>query len=120
MRYRLNIKIRVSRRICNSRRILSVDTQRTRKKLISELEAIFELSSMYARGRIKWVTGDDGKPRLLTIIERQFYARIAAFTVEIINSVAKAIDERQIDADLDKLEQILNKLPIAAKTMVEL
>jgi len=115
LRYRLNVKARVINRIYNTRRILSVNTQRTRQKLISELEEIFELSSTYARGRITWVTSDDDKPRLLTIVEKQFYARIAVFTVQIINSIEKAIDERQIDADLDKLEQMLNKTQTTAK-----
>lgn len=117
MRYRLNVKTRVNKRISNTRQILSVNSQRTRRKLIYELEEIFELSSVYARGRINWVTGDDGKPRPLTIVEKQFYARIAAYTVQIINSVAKAIDERQIIADLDKLEQMLNETPIKARTI---
>ena len=46
----VTLRKRVSNRICASRRILPVDTQRTRKKLIEQLEVVFETASNYARG----------------------------------------------------------------------
>ncbi len=91
------------------RRILHVDTQHTRKKLLVQLEELFQISSNYARGKVKHVIDETGKERPLTIAERQFYARIAAYTAQIINNLAKGIDERQIDQDLNKLEAMLNK-----------
>jgi hypothetical protein len=42
-------------------------------------------------------------------VERQHWARIAAYTAQIINNIAKEIDERQINLDLDKLEAMLIK-----------
>jgi len=102
-------KVRVSIRISKARHILSVDTERTRRKLIVQLEEIFHIASDYARGKIDRVTVDDGKKRPLTIVERQHWARIAAYTAQIINNIAKGIDERQINLDLDKLEAMLNK-----------
>jgi len=48
-------------------------------------------------------------------VERQFWARIAAFTAQTVNSVAKGIDERQIDLDLNKLEAMLNKTAATGK-----
>jgi hypothetical protein len=95
------------------RRILHVDTQRTRQKLIVRLEEIFEIASDYARGRVKRVVDESGVERQLTIAERQFWARIATYSAQIINSIAKGIDERQIDQDLDKLEAMLNKTAAA-------
>jgi hypothetical protein len=112
---RLNSKKRVSFRINQLRKTLHVDTQRTRSKLITNLEEIFEIATNYARGRIKRVTDENGKERQLTIVERQFWARIAAFTAQTINSIAKGIDERQIDLDLNKLEAMLNKTAAADK-----
>ncbi len=91
------------------RRILHVDTQRTRQRLIIQLEDLFDIASNYARGKIQRVVDETGKQRPLTIAERQHYARIAAYTAQIINSMVKGIDERQIDHDLDKLEAMLNK-----------
>jgi len=48
--------------------------------------------------------------------EKQFWARIAGFTAQTVNSIAKGIDERQIDSDLSKLEAMLNKTAAAIKT----
>jgi hypothetical protein len=74
-----------------------------------QLEEVFHIASDYARGKIDRVTVEDGKKRPLTIVERQHWARIAAYTVQIINNIVKEIDERQINLDLDKLEAMLNK-----------
>ena len=109
MRYRLSLNSRVCARITQARRILHVDTQRTRKKLVVELEELFEIASSYARGKVQRVVDETGKTRPLTIAERQFYARIAGYTAQTINSLTKGIDERQIDADLNRLEAMLNK-----------
>lgn len=116
MHGRLNSKLRISQRVSKTRRILIIDTQRTRKKLIIQLEEVFQIASNYARGKINLVTGEDGKPRPLTMSEKQFWARIAAFTAQTVNSIAKGIDERQIDSDLNKLEAMLNKTAAAIKT----
>jgi len=110
---RLSLNRRVSVRVQSVRRILHVDTQHTRRKLIVQLEELFEIASNYARGVVNHVTDENGKQRPLTIAERQFYARIAAYTAQIINNLAKGIDERQIDSDLDKLEAMLNKTTAA-------
>ncbi len=110
---RTTLKKRVSSRIFQLRKTLHVDTQRTRKKLIIRLEEVFDLASNYARGRITRVIDDNGKERPLTIAEKQFWARIAGYTAQIINSVANGIDEWQIDSDLNKLEAMLNKTAAA-------
>lgn len=73
------------------------------------LEGIFKIASDYARGKVDRVTDEDGKARELTIPERQFWARIAAYTAQIINTIAKGIDERQIDLDLDALAKMIHE-----------
>ncbi len=83
------------------RRIFHVDTQHTRRKLLVQLEELFEIASNYARGKFNHIRDETGKERPLTIAERQNYTRIATYTAQIINSVAKGLDERQIDKDLD-------------------
>ncbi len=109
MRYRLSLESRVNVRVCKMRRIFHVDTQNTRKKLLIHLEDLFEISSNYARGKVTHITDETGKQRLLTVAERQFYAKISAYIAQIINNLAKGIDERQIDKDLDQLEAMLKK-----------
>lgn len=109
MPHRLSLDRRVSGRVTKMRRILHVDTQHTRRKLLTQLEELFQISSNYARGVVKYVVDEKGKQRPLTVAERQSYTRIAAYTAQIIASIAKGLDERQIDKDLDQLEAMLKK-----------
>ena len=81
------------------RRILNIDTQRLRGRIIVQLEEIFHIASGYARGRVSRTVDKDGKERSLTVTERQNWARIATYSAQIINSIANGIDERQIDKD---------------------
>ena len=74
-----------------------------------QLEEVFHIASDYARGKIDRVTVEDGKKPQLTIVERQHWALIAACTAQLINDIAKGIEERQINLDIDKLEAMLNK-----------
>jgi len=113
---RYNSRIRIGLRLDKMRRILYIDTQRLRGRIIVQLEEFFYIASGYARGKISKTVDKDGKERPLTIAERQLWARIAAYTAQIINSIANGLDERQIDKDLDKLEEMLNKTSAAAKT----
>ena len=113
---RSTCRLRVSTQINRMRRILHINTQRTRCMIISRLETVFEIASDYARAEISKVVGEDGKERPLTIIERQNWARIAAYSADILNHIAKSFDERKIDRDLDRLEAMLNKTATAVKT----
>ena len=115
MRHRYDRRMRVGLRLSKIRRILHIDTQRMRGRIIVQLEEVFHIASGYARGKISKVVDKDGKERPLTVAERQLWARIAAYTAQIINSIANGLDERQIDKDLDKLEEMLNKTSAAVK-----
>lgn len=106
---RLSLKKRVSIRVNQVRRTIDVDTQNLRRKTILMLEEIFEIASDYARGKIRRIVDEDGKERILKIPERQFWARIATNTALVIATIARGIDERQIDVDLDRLEQMLDE-----------
>jgi uncharacterized Ntn-hydrolase superfamily protein len=105
----LTVKKRVYRRLARVHRDFQVDTQFVRSKTIKRLEEIFRIASDYARGKVDRVTGEDGKERSLTILERQFWARIAAYTAQIINNIANGIDERKIDTDMDELERMVSE-----------
>jgi hypothetical protein len=112
---RYDSRIRIGLRLDKMRRILHIDTQRLRGRIIMQLEEVFYIASGYARGKISKIVDKDGKERPLTVAERQLWARIAAYTAQIINSIANGLDERQIDKDLDKLEEMLNKTAAAVK-----
>jgi len=101
-------KIVVVRRISQLRKSVKFDTDRLRRKTIASLEQLFDVASDFARGRIKWQT-QDGKASLVTIKQRQMWARIAAYVAQIMNTIANGIDERQIDKDLTSLERLVNE-----------
>jgi hypothetical protein len=84
------------------------DTDRLRRKTIASLEQLFDVASDFAKGRIKWQT-QDGKASLVTIKQRQMWARIAAYVAQIMNTIANGIDERQIDKDLALLERLVSE-----------
>jgi hypothetical protein len=58
LRGHLTVKMRVSRRVHESRRTVHVDTQRLREKTIRRLEEIFKIGSDYAHGKVDRVTDD--------------------------------------------------------------
>jgi len=105
---RVSFKEIVSRRIFQLRRIARVDTQKIRRKALLRLQEIFDVASAFARGEIERVK-EGAQEKAVTLKQRQMWARIAAYTAQIMNTVADGIDERQIDKDLDKLEKMVDE-----------
>lgn len=101
-------KIVVARRISRLRKDVKCDTDRLRQKAIAGLEQLFDLARDFATGKCKWQT-QDGRASAITIKQRQMWARIAAYVAQIMNTIAKGIDEKQIDEDLAKLEKLVNE-----------
>jgi hypothetical protein len=52
-------------------------------------------------------TPDDKKD--MTPKQRQVWARIAAYTAQVMNSLTKSFDESQITQDLKRLETMVNE-----------
>ena len=50
--------------------------------------------SNYTHVKFEPIIDETGKKRLLTISERQFYPRIAAYTAQIINSINTVINKK--------------------------
>jgi hypothetical protein len=44
------------------------------------------------------------------------WARVAAYITQTINSISNALDKRQIDEDLAKLEALINEAAAKTKT----
>ncbi|MBS7646299.1 MAG: hypothetical protein QXL91_02515 [Candidatus Bathyarchaeia archaeon] len=105
----------VKRRIAQLKEELKADTQKIRLKTIEQLQEIFNMASALAKGEVKYQT-EDGKPQKLTLSQRQKWARVAAYIAQIINSVSNTFDERQIDEDLAKLEELINEAAAKTKT----
>ena len=85
-------------RVRKLRSDVRLDTQRLRNDTISSLQELFILAKEQAQdvnAKIK---------------QRQDWARIAAYIGQVINSIAGRVDERQIDQDLTKLEELINEV----------
>jgi len=99
----------VSWRIIKLRKTVQMDTQKIRSKTLSYLEEIFDLAVSIAKGQVTRQRRSDGKEIPVTLKQRQTWARVAAYTAQIMNTVAEGFDEREIDAQLDELERLVNE-----------
>jgi len=105
---RVSRKTQVARRFSQVRKTFQVDTQRLRVKAVKGLEELFDLAKAFAQGTYKFQYAQ-GKREPVTMKQRQMWARIAAYSAQIMNTIANGIDDRQIDKDLALLEKLVNE-----------
>jgi len=104
----------ISTRVATLRERVEVDTQRIRKTTLNSLEEIFNLAVSVAKGDIK--TQKVGQSQVkVTLKQRQFWARIAAYVAQVMNSIAHGFDERELDAQLDELERLVDEAQARAE-----
>jgi len=108
MRYDRGFTRQVQRRIFQLKETVKLDTLEMRNKLITELNDLFDIATSIAKGKISQQQVGD-KMQAITPKERQMYAQVAANIGMVMGNLSKAYDERQIDKDLDKLEEMLKK-----------
>jgi hypothetical protein len=93
----------ISRRMANLKERVKIDTQRLREDALNGLEELFKIARKMAQSK------------KMEIVQRQMWARVAAYIAQVINSVASSFDERQIDKDLDELERLIDEAKAKAK-----
>ena len=109
MRFRPSSNVRFEERVLHFKRKLRIDTQRLRDRWINELEELFGTATSIASGRTtQYRVG--AEMRLITPKERQMWANVAANIGNVMGNLSRTYDERQIDKDLDELEQLLGAL----------
>ena len=92
------------------RRKVEVDTQRMRGYILTTLEQLFKMSSDFALGKVETQVNEaTGKQEHLSIFQRQQWASIAGYTAQVMKSLADGFDERTIDADLAKLDEMVQE-----------
>jgi hypothetical protein len=94
---RVTMKRMVCNRLQKCRRILQIDTQQIRFKLIKKLEEMFDCAHALSRN-----TG-------LDLSEREKWAKIAAYIAQTINSVSAGFDEQKVNREIDELENLVSK-----------
>jgi len=97
------------RPFCLPRHIDSIDTQTLRKKLITELEDLFDLASLIAKGRVDQQQVG-GKMQSITPKERQMWAQVTANIAQVMGNLAKGRDETQFNDDLVELERLFKEV----------
>ncbi len=93
-------------RVSKLRSEVKTDTQNLRNQAIQSLQELFDLAKEQARNPS------------IKAKERQNWIRIAAYTCQVINSVAVRLDENQIDKDLNSLEELINEAQSKTKTQI--
>jgi hypothetical protein len=91
-------------RVQKLRAEVRVDTQKLRNQAIENLQELFTLAKEQAQN-------PDVKLK-----QRQSWARVAAYICQVINTIAVHFDERQIDIDLNKLEELINETTAKKQT----
>jgi len=91
-------------RVQKLRAEVKIDTQKLRNQAIEDLQELFTLAKEQAQ---------DPNVKLK---QRQAWTRVATYICQVINSVAVRFDERQIDIDLNKLEELINEATTKKQT----
>ena len=79
------------------------DTLELRNQAIASLQELFTIAK------------DQAQSPNIKSKERQDWIRIAAYTCQVINSVATRLDENQIDKDLNSLEELIDEVQSKGK-----
>ncbi|MEM3580199.1 MAG: hypothetical protein QXH40_05005 [Candidatus Bathyarchaeia archaeon] len=108
-------KLMITRRIAELRQEFQINTQQLRTKTIQNLQELFNIAMSLAKGEVKTQTAN-GKTEKITLKQRQMWARIATYIAQTINSISNTFDERKIDEDLAKLEELINEAAAKTKT----
>ncbi len=87
----------------------SIDTQQLRKKWITELDELFEIANLIAKGKVEQQQVD-GKLQTITPKERQMWAQVAANVGHVMGNLTKAHDDTQFNDDLAELERLTNEI----------
>ncbi len=83
----------------------SIDTQTLRKKWITELDDLFDMANLIAKGTVDQQEVG-GKLQSITPKERQMWAQVTANIGQVMGNLAKAHDETQFNDDFARLERV--------------
>jgi hypothetical protein len=86
-----------------------IDTQTLRKKWITELDDLFDIANLIAKGTVDQQEVG-GKLQSITPKERQMWAQVTANIGQVMGNLAKAHDETQFNDDFARLEELINQV----------
>ncbi len=107
------VKVSVNRYIQKRIEAMQKETEtsfkKLRKKLLKNLEEIFEASGKIVKGEMKYQR-INGKMVKITIPQRKRWLLIAQHTAETITKIAENINEKEIKTKLEELQNLVNEL----------
>ena len=95
----------ILRRVETIRKEVETSTQRLRDKTIKNLEEIFNAAAKIARGETKHQR-NNGKMAKVTLRQKRRWLLVAACAAQTIKTVTSNLDEKEIHAQLNKLEKL--------------
>jgi hypothetical protein len=98
----------ISSRIETIRNEVKAETQRLRERTLNKLEEIFKVAAKVARGEIRHQR-IKGKMAPIKLDQRKRWVRVAEHIAKTMNSIASNIDEKEIQAQLNELERLVNE-----------
>jgi hypothetical protein len=78
------------------RKITFVKTQAIRTKLLRQLEGLFDLAIAIAKGEVRRLCDENGNEYKVTLKVREKWARIAAYTGQVMGDLALGYGEKQL------------------------
>jgi len=87
----------------------SIDTQTLRKKWIIELDDLFDLANLIAKGKVDQQQVG-GKLQSITPKERQMWAQVTANIAQVMGNLARGHDDTQFNDDLVELERLFKEV----------
>ena len=97
---KISINRYVQRRIEKTRREMEIVLEKLRRKMLKNLEEIFEMADRIVRGEVKHQRVN-GKMAKITIPQRERWLLLAKQTAEIIADITENFNEREIKMKLE-------------------
>jgi hypothetical protein len=104
----------VKKRVAETRREMETALNKLRRRMLKNLEEIFEMAGKIAKGEIKHQRVS-GKMVKITMPQRRRWLLVAGQTAEIIQGMMENFNEQEIKAKLGELEKLLINVEITEK-----
>ncbi|MFB0504201.1 MAG: hypothetical protein ACETWE_10240 [Candidatus Bathyarchaeia archaeon] len=106
---KVSINRYLQRRIESTRKEMETQTKKIRDRSIRNLKEILNMAARMARGEIEHQR-IKGKMTRVTLKQRRRWLRVAEQFAETISNIAANINEKEIIAQLDELERLINEV----------
>ena len=108
---KISVNRYVEKRIAEIRREMETALNKLRRRMLKNLEEIFEMAGKIAKGEVKHQRMG-GKMVKITMPQRRRWLLVAGQTAEIIKGVTENFNEKEIKSKLGELEKLLINVAI--------